>query len=273
MMACYLDQGVEVMVATCTGGERGGIQNPAMEGDAHAARDMAGARRTEMAKAAAALGIQHRWLGFFDSGLPEGEPLPALPAGMLRPAAAGARRGAAGPVGAPVPAAGHHQLRRKRRLSASGPHHGAPGGCGGFPRRRRSAALPRNRPALGAVQAVLRPCLQPAALPCPAFCPGGRRYPVPVRGAASPPGWSPTPRATSHRSDGTPPPRRSTAATTSRSARQALRAHATQVDPEGFFFAVSAQMQRKIWPWEDYSLIESRVETTLPEHDLFAGLR
>ena len=53
----------------------------------------------------------------------------------------------------------------------------------------------------------------------------------------------------------------------------ALRAHATQVDPDGFFFAVSAPMQRKVWPWEDYSLIESRVPTTEPENDLFAGLR
>ena len=53
----------------------------------------------------------------------------------------------------------------------------------------------------------------------------------------------------------------------------ALRAHCTQVDPLGFFFAVSAEMQRRVWPWEDYSLIESRVPADLPEKDLFAGLR
>lgn len=53
----------------------------------------------------------------------------------------------------------------------------------------------------------------------------------------------------------------------------ALRAHASQVDPKGFFFAVSTDLQRKVWPWEDYSLIESRVQSELPEHDLFAGLR
>jgi mycothiol S-conjugate amidase len=45
------------------------------------------------------------------------------------------------------------------------------------------------------------------------------------------------------------------------------------VDPEGFFFAVSSAMQRKVWPWEDYSLIESRIPVDLPETDLFAGLR
>ena len=53
----------------------------------------------------------------------------------------------------------------------------------------------------------------------------------------------------------------------------ALRAHRTQVDPEGFFFAVSPAMQRRVWPWEDYSLIQARVPVELPEKDFFAGLR
>ena len=53
----------------------------------------------------------------------------------------------------------------------------------------------------------------------------------------------------------------------------ALRAHRTQVDPEGFFFAVSPAMQRRVWPWEDYSLIQSRVPAEVPEKDFFAGLR
>ena len=53
----------------------------------------------------------------------------------------------------------------------------------------------------------------------------------------------------------------------------ALRAHRTQVDPLGFFFAVSPEMQRRAWPWEDYTLIQSRVPAELPEKDLFAGLR
>ena len=38
------------------------------------------------------------------------------------------------------------------------------------------------------------------------------------------------------------------------------------------FFAVSAEMQAEVWPWEDYVLAESRVETALPESDLFAGI-
>src|SRR3982075_4200483 len=36
-----------------------------------------------MAKAAEILGVEHTWLGFVDSGLPEGDPLPPLPAGCL----------------------------------------------------------------------------------------------------------------------------------------------------------------------------------------------
>jgi mycothiol S-conjugate amidase len=53
----------------------------------------------------------------------------------------------------------------------------------------------------------------------------------------------------------------------------ALRAHRTQVDPLGFFFAVSSEMQARVWPWEDYTLVQSKVPSELPEKDLFAGLR
>src|SRR6476661_5751414 len=82
-MAMYAANGVDVMVATCTDGSRGDIQNPAVEGDPHPKRDMAGARRLEMANAARVLGIRQRWLGFVDSGLPAGEPLPPLPVGSF----------------------------------------------------------------------------------------------------------------------------------------------------------------------------------------------
>ena len=47
-MAMYAAAGVDVLVATCTDGSRGDIQNPAMEGQPHPKRDMAGARRLEM---------------------------------------------------------------------------------------------------------------------------------------------------------------------------------------------------------------------------------
>jgi mycothiol S-conjugate amidase len=53
----------------------------------------------------------------------------------------------------------------------------------------------------------------------------------------------------------------------------ALRAHATQIDPDGFFFAVPRELEIAQWPTEEYELAQSRVPTTLPEDDLFAGLR
>ncbi len=36
-------------------------------------------RRAEMARAKEILGVEQTWLGFMDSGLPEGDPLPPLP--------------------------------------------------------------------------------------------------------------------------------------------------------------------------------------------------
>jgi mycothiol S-conjugate amidase len=53
---------------------------------------------------------------------------------------------------------------------------------------------------------------------------------------------------------------------------KALLAHATQIDPDSFWFAIPDDLQRRVYAWEDYTLIESRVETTLPEKDLFDGI-
>lgn len=56
--------------------------------------------------------------------------------------------------------------------------------------------------------------------------------------------------------------------------REALLAHATQVDPESpFWFGLPPEVARTVHPWEDYILAQSRVETHLPEDDLFAGVR
>ena len=54
---------------------------------------------------------------------------------------------------------------------------------------------------------------------------------------------------------------------------RALLAHATQVDPLGTWFAVPLDLQREIWPTEDFELAHSHVEVALPEDDLFAGVR
>ena len=53
---------------------------------------------------------------------------------------------------------------------------------------------------------------------------------------------------------------------------KALLAHATQIDPDGFWFAIPDELVKKVYPWEDYTLVHSTVETTPPEEDLFEGL-
>jgi mycothiol S-conjugate amidase len=54
---------------------------------------------------------------------------------------------------------------------------------------------------------------------------------------------------------------------------QALLAHATQIDPDGAWFACPLEVQEHAWPTEDYELVRSTVPTDLPEDDLFAGVR
>ncbi|QNE13954.1 mycothiol conjugate amidase Mca [Pseudarthrobacter sp. NBSH8] len=271
-MAMYAAAGVEVMVATCTDGSRGDIQNPAVEGEPHPKRDMAGARRLEMNRAAKVLGIEQRWLGFTDSGLPEGDPLPPLPAGSfaVQPLARAA---------APLV-----RLVRdfKPQVIVSYDENG------GYPHPDHIMA---HRVAVEAFAAAGDPDRYPDAGAAwepsklyydRAFSPdrfralhfaleeAGLQSPYAQRLAA----WLETD------AEGHTPPRGAHATTTQidcgdffEARDDALRAHRTQVDPLGFFFAVSAEMQRRVWPWEGYSLIESRVPAVLPEKDLFAGLR
>lgn len=54
---------------------------------------------------------------------------------------------------------------------------------------------------------------------------------------------------------------------------EALRAHATQVDPSSpFWFGLPPEVAREVHPYEDFILAHSRVDTTVPEADLFAGI-
>ncbi|MBW4095479.1 MAG: mycothiol conjugate amidase Mca [Acidobacteria bacterium] len=271
-MAHYVSQGVKVMVATCTGGERGGIQNPAMESAAHPKRDMGGARRLEMAKAAQVLGIEQRWIGFVDSGLPEGDPLPDLPAGCfaLQPL----ERAAAPLVrlvrefqphviiaydengGYPHP---DHIMAHKVAVEAYN--------AAGDPEKYVGLGQPWTPSKLYYDLAfnpnrfrALHFALEEAGLQSPYAQRLAMFLEADSEGHQSPLGKHP---ATTQVDCGEFFEKRD----------DALRAHSTQVDPEGFFFAVSPEMQRRVWPWEDFSLIDSRVETSLPENDLFAGIR
>ena len=70
-------------VVTCTGGERGSILNPRLEHDPTCWPTCAEIRRAEMDAAREILGVRQDWLGWIDSGLPEGDPLPPLPEGCF----------------------------------------------------------------------------------------------------------------------------------------------------------------------------------------------
>jgi mycothiol S-conjugate amidase len=56
-----------------------------------------------------------------------------------------------------------------------------------------------------------------------------------------------------------------------------LLAHATQVAPDSFWFALPDEMLVDVWPWEEYSLAKSTVTPERDENgfetDLFSGIR
>src|SRR2546429_8917330 len=81
-MVRYVRAGADVLVCTMTGGERGDILNKAMERPDIRA-NLAAVRRAEMARAREILGVRQEFMGFVDSGLPEGAPLPPLPPGRF----------------------------------------------------------------------------------------------------------------------------------------------------------------------------------------------
>ncbi|GAA1345563.1 mycothiol conjugate amidase Mca [Arthrobacter roseus] len=272
MMSSYVAAGADVMVATCTGGERGDILNSAMLSEPHAHWDLPGLRRIEMADAARELGVQHRWLGFTDSGLPEGDPLPDLPWGCfaLQPL----ERATAPLVrlirefrphviisydengGYPHP---DHIMAHKVTVEA---YHAA-GEAGKYP----GTGEPWTPSKLYYDRAFNPERFKALHL---ALEESGIKSPFAERIAA----WL------EEDAEGHTPPASLHPTTTQiecgdffENRERALLAHRTQIEPGGFFFAATNDMQRKAWPWEDYSLIDSRVETTVPETDLFAGIR
>src|SRR5690606_9661791 len=80
--AKYVAEGAKVLVVTCTGGERGSVLNPKLDRP-EVWENIAEIRRAEMDAARAILGVEQAWLGFVDSGLPEGDPPPPLPEGCF----------------------------------------------------------------------------------------------------------------------------------------------------------------------------------------------
>ncbi|CAL8896888.1 mycothiol S-conjugate amidase [Kocuria varians] len=270
-MAHYAGLGARVMVATCTGGERGSILNAEMEGDVRAERDLAGLRRHEMAAAAQALGVEHRWIGFMDSGLPEGDPLPPLPWGCfaLQPL-----ERAAAPVVQLV-----REFRPHVILSYDE--------NGGYPHPDH---IQTHNVAMEAYLRAGNPDAYPGT--GEAWTPSKLYYDrafnverflalheaLEARGLQSPYAERIAAMQEADAEGHQPPvPRHETTTRIECADRftardEALKSHRTQVDPRGMFFAVSAETQAEVWPWEDYTLAKSRVDSELPETDLFAGV-
>lgn len=262
--ARYVDEGHQVMVVTCTGGEAGSILNPAMDRP-EVLENMTAIRRTEMARAAEILGVEHRWLGYVDSGLPEGDPKPPLPEGCF----------ALVPLEGPV-------ARLVRLIREFRPHVVVTyDENGGYPHPDHirthevsmaaldAAADPEQYPEAGPAWQVLKVYYSHGFSKARilAFDQGFKS-----RGEESPyaewiEGWGDRP------DPGDRVTTRVECADWFTRRDDALRAHATQIDPTSRFFFTPMEMQRELWPWEEYELVRSLVPSPTPEDDLFAGLR
>ena len=262
-MARYADEGARVLVVTLTGGERGDILNPAMDlpevhGRIHEIRI------DEMAKAAEVLGVEQLWLGFVDSGLPEGDPPPPLPEGCF----------ALEPLAVPTEAlvrvvrefrphvmttydenGGYPHPDHIRCHEVSVAAYEAAGDYRLFP----DAGTPWNVAKLYYNHGFLRQRMQVLQ---DEFAKHGQEGPF----AKWLEKWDPD--------DDVLDKRVTTRIECSKYFAQrdeALLAHATQIDPKSFFFTTPMEWQQRLWPTEEFELARSRIPASLPETDLFAG--
>jgi mycothiol S-conjugate amidase len=267
-MVRYVRSGAEVLVCTMTGGERGDILNKAMERPDIRA-NLAAVRRAEMARAREILGVRQEFMGFVDSGLPEGDPLPPLPEGCfaLEPLESAARP----LVQAVREFRPHVMLAYDER--------------GGYPHPDH---IKSHQVAVEAFEAAGDPDRYPG---------GGEPWqPLKLyyfvsfhlerftaiheellrRGLESPYAerlakW----KEEEEEDAGRPSPQITTRIPCGEFFEirdQALIAHATQVDPTGGWFTCPIEVQQTAWPTEDYHLARSLVDTDTPEDDLFAGV-
>ena len=261
-MAKYLAAGQRVHVVSCTGGERGDVLNPRLKDDPRVAQDLVQLRREEMKRAQEIQGFDHTWLGFVDSGLPEGDPLPPLPLGCF----------AAEPRDITVEAL-------VRVIRAERPHVVTTyDENGGYPHPDhvmthlvtidavRAAEDPNAFPDAGEPWTVLKVyydrTFSRAKLEAfhQAMLDDGRESPY---------------QAWLDRRSGRPEGRVTTrveCADFFDVRERALLAHATQIDPDGHFFALSSERQAQVWPTEDWDIALSAVPIAEGEDDLFAGL-
>ena len=260
--ARYVAEGVDVVVATCTGGERGSILNPAMDRPDVLA-NIASIRREEMDRAREILGVDQVWLGWVDSGLPEGDPLPPLPEGSFAT------------LDVDVAAAPLVEVIRQFRphvLTTYDENGGYPHPdhimCHTISLAAVATAADPDTAALGEpwqVQKVYyqlsfnRPRIEALDQ---AMTDRGLESPYAERLA----GWTVDPDHEARLTTKVP------CADYFAVRDRALLAHATQVDPEGAWFSVPLEVHQRAWPTEDWQLVASEVPTELPEDDLFAGI-
>ena len=261
--AKYVAEGVDVVVATCTGGERGSILNPAMDRP-DVLVNLPAIRRQEMDRAREILGIRQVWLGFVDSGLPEGDPLPPLPVGCF------AR------LDVEVAAAPLVELIRSFRPHVVTTYDEN----GGYPHPDHimchkitvaafdAAADPEAYPMRGDPWQPKKLYYQFAF----------HRQRIAALDRAMTERGMESPYAERLR-DWQPDPDHDARLTTRVHCAdffglrdQALLAHATQVDPEGPWFSVPLEVHKTVWPTEDWELVRTVVETGAQEDDLFAGV-
>jgi mycothiol S-conjugate amidase len=262
--AKYVAEGVDVHVVTCTGGERGSVLNPKMDRPDVLA-NITEIRRQEMERAREILGVTQDWLGFVDSGWPEGDPKPPLPEGCF---ALVPLEEAAAPLVRLIRSFRPHVLTTYDEQG--GYPHPDHIRCHEVSMYAVDAAADRDRyPEAGPPWQVLKVYYQHAF----------NRPRVEAlhaemlrRGLESPYAdrlkeWKPDPahdaRITTRVECAEYFPVRD----------RALIAQATQIDPDGPWFHVPLDVQRSVWPTEDYELVRSTVESELPEDDLFAGIR
>jgi mycothiol S-conjugate amidase len=265
--AKYVAEGVDVHVATCTGGERGSILNPGFEhpGILENPGLISEIRREEMDRAREILGVKQDWLGFVDSGWPEGDPKPPLPEDCF--------------ALVPIEEAAEPLVRLIRSFR---PHVLTTyDENGGYPHpdhikcheisvyAYEAAADPERYPDAGEPWQVskLYYHLSWSYARMKAIDDEMKKHGLENPFAERLESWERKPEDEARLTT------RVECAGYFGVRDAALLAHATQIDPNGFWFAIPHQVQEEAWPTEDYQLVDSKVETSLPEDDLFAGLR
>jgi mycothiol S-conjugate amidase len=217
-----------------------------------------------MERARQILGIEQVWLGYVDSGLPEGDPLPPLPEGSFATLDV---------TEAALPLVALIRRFRPHVLTTYDEN-------GGYPHPdhimcHKISVAAYDMAADPAVHPELGPPWQTAKLYYSFAFHRARIVALDeamrARGLESPYAerlrdWPEDPAHAARITTRVP------CADYFRIRDQALLAHATQVDPEGPWFAVPLEVHRAAWPTEDWELARSAVPVTLPEDDLFAGI-